>query len=163
MGSADPKSSVHDLVSAAFGVIGAVLLISTRWEVDTSGPYPFYKGPLIFPLLVLSIIVLASLPSAWRLFKQTEKGSWRLDGHGAPKKPAALLLVMIFFILGIPVIGLELSSFLFMSIGFYYLGHRRPLLFLILPALCTALIVFVFKYALGVYFPTPLVLEWFGA
>jgi hypothetical protein len=162
MGSADPRSSVHDLVAAAFGVIGAVLLISTRWEVDTSGPYPFYKGPLIFPLLVLSLVVLASLPSAWRLFKRPGSGSWRLDGRGAPKKPAALLLLMILFILGMPVIGLEASSFLFTSIGLYCLGHRDPLRFLILPALCTALIVFVFKYALGVYFPTPLVLEWFG-
>jgi hypothetical protein len=160
MGDPDPKSRIHDLLATAFGIAGAAILISTKWQVDTSGPYPFYKGPLIFPAMVLSLMVLASMPSAWRLLNPSQQSTWRLDGHGSPRKPAVLVLLMIFFMLGILVFGLEISSFLFTSLGLYYLGHRHPLRFLVLPLFCSVLIVFVFKHVLGVYFPTPLFFDW---
>ncbi|MEW6376292.1 MAG: tripartite tricarboxylate transporter TctB family protein [Thermodesulfobacteriota bacterium] len=142
-------------------MIGVCLLISTRWEIDTSVPYPFYKGPLIFPLLVLILMIIASLPSAWRLLKSSKQKSWQLDGQGVPIKPLIIFSLLILYGIGLVVFGLEFSSYLFLSISLYYLGHRNLFRYIIIPLVYTVVIVFLFKYALGIYFPKPLILVWF--
>ena len=67
------ESRIHDLFGVFMGAIAAGILISTPWQVDTTGPDPFYKGPLIYPILALGIMMLSSLPSAWRLSQSKER------------------------------------------------------------------------------------------
>lgn len=162
MAGADPRSRMHDLLGTVLGVLSAAILISSRWQVDASGPYPFYKGPLIFPLLALTLMLLASLPSVWRLLNPAGGSAWRLDGHGAPRRPAVLLLLMILFSFSILALGLGVPCLLFAGSGLYYLGHRGVSSLLILPCICALAMVLIFKYALGVYFPPPLIWQWIG-
>lgn len=161
MGGVDPKSQIHDLVSGSIGMVGIGLLISTRWEVDTSVPYPFYKGPLIFPLLILILMIVASLPSVWRLLKSSGKKSWELDGQGIPIKPLIIFSLLVLYGIGLVVFGLEISSYLFLITSLYYLGHRNLVRLFVVPLIYTTVIVFLFSYVLGIYFPKPLALIWF--
>jgi hypothetical protein len=163
MAHPDPKSKVNDCLAALIGLLGAGLLVSTRWEVDVSGPYPFYKGPLIFPLIVLSLMVIAGLPAMWRLIKRAGGAAWDFDGTTAiPARPLGLLVLMVLFAFGIEAVGLELSSFLFMSVSFYFLGHRDVTRLILVPLIGATVLSLVFKYFLGVYFPTPIVFGWFS-
>ncbi len=155
------ESRTHDLLTVILGALGAGLLLSTRWEVDTSGPYPFYKGPLIFPLLALSLMVLAALPAAWRLIKPGPGAGWPVDGQGWPLKPLVMIFILAGYLGGMKTVGLEISTFFFLSGCLYWLGHRTPARFLGIPLLYTAVIVIIFKYVLDVYFPTPLLAEMF--
>jgi hypothetical protein len=153
-------SRVNDLFSAFLGAFAAFTLITSPWNVDTEGPDPFYKGPLIFPIIVLSMMILASLPAWVRLLSPPAESSWRLDGKGFPKKTLVVLALLIALLAGLSLIGLEVSSWLFLSITIYYLGHRGVLKLFVLPLVMTGLIVLIFKYFLGVFFPTPMVVEW---
>jgi hypothetical protein len=157
----EPSSRVHDLLATFLGGAAAFLLLSSRWQVDTTGPDPFYKGPLIFPLLVLSLMILASLPAAWRLAKPPEGASWRLEGAGVPIKTAVVLGFLIAYLFGLVIFGLELSSWAFLFISLYYLGHRTPLKLILIPLIVTGLVVLIFKHLLDVFFPTPLLIDWF--
>jgi hypothetical protein len=128
--------------------------------VDTTGPDPFYKGPLIFPLVVLSMMILASVPAAWRLARPPEDACWQLDGAGVPLKTAVVLCFLIAYLFGLTLIGLEISSWAFLSISLYFLGHKRPLKLILIPLIMTGLVVLIFKHLLGVFFPTPLLIYW---
>lgn len=123
--------------------------------MDTSGPEPFYKGPLIFPIIALGIMVLASLPSLWRFLRPTTKAPWTLDRASIPYKTGLILLLLIAFLVAIPWLGLELSSLLFLGVSLNVLGHRSPRRGILLPLLMTALLWLVFKHLLGVFFPVP--------
>jgi len=162
--SQQPEKSrrIHDLFSAFLGTFAAFALITSPWNVDTEGPDPFYKGPLIFPIMVLSTMILASLPACFRLLSAPADSSWRLDGEGWPKKTLVVLGLLIALLAGLNLIGLEASGWLFLSISLYYLGHRGVLKLIVLPLIMTGLIVAVFKHFLGVFFPTPLIVEWMG-
>lgn len=157
----EPSSRIHDLFATFLGGAAALVLLSYRWQVDTTGPDPFYKGPLIFPLLVLSLMILASLPAAWRLVRPPDGASWRLDGDGAPIKTAVVLGFLVTYLFGLVLLGLELSIWSFLIISLYYLGHRTPLKLILIPLIVTGLMVLIFKHFLGVFFPTPLLLDWF--
>jgi hypothetical protein len=153
-------SRVNDLFSAFLGGFAAFALITSPWNVDTEGPDPFYKGPLIFPVMVLSMMILASLPAWVRLLSPPINSTWRLDGKGFPKKTLVVLALLVALLAGLGLVGLEVSAWLFLTITLYYLGHRGVLKLLILPLVITSLIVLVFKYFLGVFFPTPMIVEW---
>ena len=153
------NSRWHDLLAASLGGLAAIVLISAPWQVDTSGPDPFYKGPLIFPLLALGLMVLASLPAVWRLIKPPEGASWQLDGAGIPLKTIVVLGFLILFPAGLVLIGLEASSWGFLFSLLYYLGYRKPRTLILVPLIVTGLLVLIFKYVLDVFFPTPLVME----
>ena len=148
---------MNDLLSALLGALGLGLLISTHWEIDTSVPYPFYKGPLIFPLIVLCLMVLAS----WRIIHSRQDASWMVDGRGAPVKPAVLLGMMLFFVLGLRAFGLEVSAFLFTAAALYYLDYRGPWRCIGIPLLCAVVLSLLFKHALDIYFPKPWLFELF--
>jgi len=150
----------HDLLSAFLGVFAAVALITSPWNVDTEGPDPFYKGPLIFPVMVLSMMILAALPACIRLVSPPADSTWRLDGEGYPIKTLVVLALLIAMLVGLNLIGLEVSAWLFLCISLYYLGHRGVLKLIVLPLVITGLIFLVFKHFLGVFFPTPLIVEW---
>lgn len=153
------SSRLHDLLAVCLGGGAAVVLISARWQVDTSDPLPFYKGPLLFPLLALSLMIFASLPAVWRLLKPPEGVSWQLDGRGVPLKSLIALGCVILFPAGLLTLGLEVSSLGFLSALLYFLGYRSPRTFILLPLIITALIVLLFKYVLDVFFPTPLLMN----
>ena len=155
------SSRVHDLFATLLGGAATFVLLSVHWQVDTSGPDPFYKGPLIFPLLVLSLMILSSLPAAWRLVRPPKYASWRLDGNGTPIKTAVVLGFLVAYLFGLVIIGLELSSWAFLFISLYYLGHRSPLKLILIPLIVTGLMVLIFKHLLVVFFPTPLLINWF--
>jgi len=157
----DPKSRVHDLFTVILGGGAAVLLVTLKLHIDTTAvPYPFYKGPILFPLIVLSIMVLSCLPSFFRLIKRTSDSDWTLDGEGLPYRPVVILVFLIsFFIFGIALIGVEASSFLFLLISCYFLGYRKLKIFILVPLIYTFLIVVIFKYILDIWFPQPWLFE----
>lgn len=68
--------------------------------------------------------------------------------------------MLICMVIGLNLVGLSISSWLFLTISLYYLGHRQPLKLIVLPLVMTGLIVLVFKCSLGIFFPTPLLVEW---
>lgn len=158
--SPEARSRLHDLFAAFLGAAAALVLISSRWQVDTTGPDPFYKGPFIFPLLVLSMMILASLPAAWRLIRPRPEASWRFDGQGAPIKTAVVLVLLTAYLFGLVILGLEFSSWAFLFCSLYYLGHRTPAKLILIPLIVTGLVVLVFKHFLEVFFPTPLLIDW---
>jgi hypothetical protein len=153
-------SRVHDLFAASLGAFAAFCLITSPWNVDTEGPDPFYKGPLIFPIMVLSMMILASLPACKRLFSPAAGSSWQLDGDGYPKKTLVVLGLLIAMLVGLNLIGLEISAFAFLGLSLYLLGHRGPFKLIVLPLVMTGLIVLIFKHFLDVFFPTPITAEW---
>ena len=156
-----PESRVHDLTALVFGAFAAITLITSPWNVDTEGPDPFYKGPLIFPILVLTMMILASLPACLRMIRPPEGSSWRLDGAGFPKKTLIVLVLLCLALVGIEYIGIEVSALAFIMIGLRLAGHKGPVRLVLVPVIVTGLVVLVFKYFLDVYFPTPLLIEWF--
>jgi len=158
--STDNQSRVHDLLAAVLGAFAAVCLITSPWNVDTEGPDPFYKGPLIFPIMVLSMMILACLPACKRLFSTAQGSSWQLDGEGWPQKTLFVLGLLIAMLAGLNLIGLEVCAFAFLSLSLFLLGHRGPIKLVVLPLVMTGLIVLIFKHFLDVYFPTSLIAEW---
>jgi hypothetical protein len=155
---ANPKSRTHDLLMTIIGVFAVVLLFNLNGAVDTKGvTYPFYKGPTIFPIFVLSTMFIFSLPAMRRLLLPPPDNSWYLDGKGIPYRPMMIFpLLAGFFLVGFIYIGLELSVFLFLFISLYMLKHRSLFKLLVIPAIYTIIIVYLFKYVLNIYFPTPL-------
>ncbi len=150
------KSRAHDMLAAALGALALLILISSPWQVDMNDPNPFYKGPLLFPLMALSIIVLAALPSAWRLLKPPAGAVWTLDGFGRPAKPLVMLILIVLYLAGLILIGLEISTLLIMSTALYYLGNRSKFELFGIPVIMTVILYVAFKYFLDIYFPTPL-------
>lgn len=155
------KSKSCDLFLVILGAIGALLLILTPYQVPSPRLYPFYKGPRIFPILSLSLMILASLPATVRLIRGRSGTSWRVDGYGMPVKAALFLAVSVLFMFAISWIGLEISCFLYLAGCLYWLGHRSPTRFLGISIIYTAVLVIIFKYILGLYLPEPLVLKLF--
>lgn len=158
---ADPGAAAHDLVAAAIGAAALALLLGAPWLVDRSGPDPFYKGPLIFPLVALAIAVLAAVPAAFRLLRRVAAGgeqgaAWRIDGRGFPLRGALLFGAMCLFPLGILAIGLQAASFLAVLLGLLAAGRTRPRAALAVAAAMTVLIHLAFRTFLDIWFPEPL-------
>ena len=160
----DPGSRFHDLLSAALGVFAGILLVTLKLHIDEpAADYPFYKGPTIFPIIVLSVMFVSSLPSLYRIIRPLENSRWRLDGYGWPKKPLIVTFMLVaFFLFGITLIGVETSALAFMVLSFLVLGYRRLGVNLVYPILYTVILVILFKYALKIWFPEPLVFSLFG-
>jgi hypothetical protein len=154
-----PRSRVHDLFGTFLGLLAMGLLISSRWQVDTSGPDPFYKGPLVFPLMVLSLMLAASLPSVIRLLRPPEGADWRLDGRGVPRAGLQVLALLVLFLAGLVYVGLEASSWLFLFLALRRVGQPSPAVLILLPTAVTLLLYLAFKTFLDIWFPVPLLLE----
>jgi len=154
----NPKSRVHDLFMAIIGIFALILLVTINYTIDTKGfPYPFYKGPKIFPIFVLLLMSIFSLPAIYRLLYPRPDSSWYLDGKGIPYKPMMIFpLLTAFFMIGIIFIGLELSVFLFLFLSLYLLKNRSLFGLVIIPFIYTIIIIYLFKYVLNIYFPSPL-------
>ena len=154
-------SRVHDLFGALLGLFALVMLITISWQVDTTGPDPFYKGPLIFPLMVLSIMITGSLPSAWRLIKPAATASWFLDGEGIPYRTMVVAGLLTLYPAGMLYLGLEISTGLFLFLGLKIVKQDSILKLTIIPIAITAIIYLLFKFFLDIWFPTPLLFEIF--
>jgi len=157
----DEKSKSSDLFLVILGAVGALLLILTPYQVPSPRLYPFYKGPRIFPILSLSLVILASLPATVRLIRGRSGTSWRVDGYGMPVRAALFLAVSVLLMFAISWIGLEISCFFYLAGCLYWLGHRSPARFLGISIIYTAVLVIIFKYVLGLYLPEPLLLKLF--
>lgn len=158
----DPRSRTHDALAAGIGAVAFVLLIGAPWLVDTDGPDPFYKGPLIFPLIALALIVLGALPGAIRLVATNCAGSWVVDGRGVPWNAIGLFALMCFFPPAIRLAGLAAASFVFLFAGLMIAGHRKPLQAAAIAASTALCLHLAFITFLDIWFPTPMLVEWFG-
>jgi len=152
------ESRVHDLLGSVLGLFALGLLVTIRWHVDTSGPDPFYKGPLIFPMLVLALMVGASGPSIRRLFRRSGE-SWTLDGEGLPLRSLRVLVLLVLFLGGLVYLGLEISSWAFLFAALRTVDQRSPWKLIGIPTLVTLCLYLVFKVFLDVWFPEPVLLE----
>jgi hypothetical protein len=160
----NPNSQIHDLLSTILGVFAGMLLVTLNLQIgEPAANYPFYKGPKIFPILVLAVMVVSSLPSLYRLIRTFGRSNWWLDGYGWPVKPAIVtFLLVLFFIFGISWIGMEAAVLFFLILSLLVLGYRQIGIVFIYPLLYTIIIVVLFKYALKIWFPEPLILNLFG-
>lgn len=154
-------SRVHDLFGALLGLFALVMLLTIHWQVDTSGPDPFYKGPLIFPLIILSIMLAGALPAMWRMIKPVAGASWFLDGDGIPFRTMVVAGMLSLFPFGFTYLGLEISTWLFLVLGLKIVKQDSPAKLIIVPAAITVAIYLMFKYFLDIWFPTPLLFELF--
>ena len=152
----------HDALALAIGAIALVLLVLSPWLVNSSGPEPFYKGPLIFPLIALSVTVCGALPAAWRHIHNRRAISLHVDGAGLPARSAILFLIMCLFPLAIDAVGLEVATFALTFAGLL-LVYRKPVASLIIAACLTVAIHLAFRTFLDVWFPNPWLYAMFGS
>lgn len=152
-----PSSRGSDLTGALMGLGALGLMIGSPWLVDTSGPVPFYKGPLIFPLIALGLIVLASVPACIRLVWQ--HGVW--EGHFSvhPTKGAGVFLLLCFFPYAMLLAGPEAATWLFLLAGFRLAGYRNFKVALVTATLVAIIVYVAFRQVLGVWFPEPILLS----
>lgn len=155
------STRIHDLLGSVLGVFALSMLVSSPWQVDTSGPDPFYKGPLIYPLMVCCLILAGSLPSLWRLFKTGNNSSWHLDGHGKPFKGMIILGLLALYPAGLMAVGLELSTWLFLILALKVVKQDSGLKLILIPMGVTLILYLVFKLFLDIWFPEPLIMELF--
>jgi hypothetical protein len=148
----------HDLVALLIGGAALVLLVLAPWLVDRSGSDPFYKGPLIFPMMVLALTAAAAMPALFRLGRSLALSPYRFDGGGFPVRGAALFALMCFYPAAISAAGLEIATFLAAFAGLVVVG--RPLLqSALIAAALSATLFTAFKAVLDLWFPQPWLLE----
>ena len=160
MTSRSLDSRTHDLLGSVLGIGALILLILSPWLVDTTGPDPFYKGPLLFPLITLGLILTGSLPSLFRLIRPGG-ARWYLDGLGRPVRAAKVLACLVLFLAGLMVFGLEISTLAFLAASLKLVGQDSRVKMVLVPLLVTVILAVIFKQMLGVWFPEPLMMGFF--
>lgn len=161
-GGAAPGGAADDLLAASLGLAGAALLVASPWLVDRSGPEPFYKGPLVFPLIALAILVAGALPAMLRVGRRLAAGEGAVHGFRPPWPALRLVGLMAFFPAALPLVGLEPAVAGFGFAGLLLAGWRRPLAAAAI-ALALALVLHLaFRTLLDVWFPPPLAWELLG-
>jgi hypothetical protein len=154
------NSRTHDLLGSVLGIGALALLVLSPWLVDTTGPDPFYKGPLLFPLITLGLILAGSIPSLFRLIRPGP-AQWYLDGLGRPVRAAKVLACLVLFLGGLMVFGLEISTLVFLGVALKLVGQDSRLKMILVPLLVTVILTVIFKQFLGVWFPEPLAMRFF--
>ena len=147
-------SRTSDVVASVLGVAAAALLLAAPALVDRSGPDPFYKGPLIFPLIALAITTAAALPAMVRVVTASGR-SWFVDGHGVPLPAIALFALACLYAPAIAWAGLDAATFVFMLAGLLLTDPRRPLRALVTATATAAILHLAFITLLDIWFPTP--------
>ncbi|MDQ0314266.1 tripartite tricarboxylate transporter TctB family protein [Amorphus orientalis] len=147
-------SRTGDAIAAAIGLAAIGLFVAAPSLVDRSGPDPFYKGPLIFPLIALAITAAGALPSAFRLVTGTTR-SWRIDGAGVPLRAIGLFALACLYAPAIAAFGLDAATFVFLFLGLLAAGYRRPLRALAVAVSVTLIMHLAFVTVLDIWFPTP--------
>jgi hypothetical protein len=160
--AADRGPPGHDLLAAVTGCVALALFVFSPWLVDRSGPDPFYKGPLIFPMMVLAMIVASAIPSAWRLAVRRPPRPFHVDGGGFPVRGAAQFILMCFYPPAIAAVGLEMATFAVVFLGLL-LNRRGMLQSLLVAASLASLSWLAFRAFLDIWFPQPWLLSMTGA
>jgi len=155
--AAPPRS--QDLLAALLGVAALGLAAGAPWLVDRSGPDPFYKGPLIFPLIALLVMAAGALPALARL----TAGGTRFGLGRLRRRTLALFALMCGFPPALAAVGVEAASFCFVLAGLWIAGYRRPGIALATAAGVTLALHLAFVRLLDIWFPTPLLLELIGS
>ena len=82
---------------------------------------------------------------------------------GPPIKPAVcLVLLILFFLFGSVVIGVEASVLMFLIISYYLQGYREIKIIFLIPIIYTTVIVVLFKHILQIWFPEPAIMSLLG-
>lgn len=147
-------SRTSDMVASVLGVAAAGLLVAAPALVDSSGPDPFYKGPLIFPLIALAIVLASSLPAMIRIATVTGR-SWFIDGHGVPFPAIALFALACLYAPAIAWAGLDAATLVFMLAGLMITNPRRPLRAVVTAVATTIILHLAFVTLLDIWFPSP--------
>jgi hypothetical protein len=143
----------HDLLAAAIGGAALFLLALSPWLVDLSGPEPFYKGPLIFPMMVLAMIVAGAVPSICRA-ALSSRDHLHVDGSGFPARGATQFALMCLYPSAISAAGLEIATFTVIFLGLL-LNRRGLLQSAIIAAVLAMLVWLAFIAFLDIWFPQP--------
>lgn len=140
-----------DAALSVIGLVALVLLVLSPMLVDRSGPDPYYKGPLIYPQIVLSLIVLAALAPAWRSLR-APRGfrNWQ----GMPRRSLGVFAIMCLYPIGISAIGLAAASFIAIFAGLVTAGRRKREA-LIIAMIFAAVLWGLFRGVLDIWFPSP--------
>lgn len=147
----------QDVLGGNIGLGALLLLVLSPWLVDTAGPDPFYKGPLIFPLISLAVIAAGALPCMIRIIRR-RRIALRTDGHGFPRRAAALFLLMCLFPVAISAIGLQLATVLITFAGLLLVRRRIGEAAAIAAGLTLA-VHLAFRSFLDIWFAEPWFLE----
>jgi hypothetical protein len=152
------KSKIHDALISIFGIFAGYLIVTFKIHVaEPAVNYPFYKGPTIFPLTVLWVMFLSTVPSIYGLIRPAKESSWYIDGKGLPYRPCIfVILLVVFYLYGIFWIGLEISVLAFIGIAVFVLGFRNWKINILLPMVYALILVLIFKKGLGIWFPEPI-------
>lgn len=110
-------------------------------------------GPGLFPLLVGTLMVAASLLCVWPAISERNPAGFALRGN-APRL-TVLVVVFVAFIVLLPRIGFILPSMLLQSVTLQVFGMQGTWRRLAVAAAITAAAVLVFEVLLGVRFPPP--------
>ena len=145
-----------DLLAAGLGLAALGLLAASPWLVDRSGPEPFHKGPLIFPLIALAVMLAGALPAVVRLAASWRRGGLRAKSFAVPWPASRLLLLMCLFPWGLTAIGLEAATLLFVFAGLQLVGWRHPLAAGAIGLVLATILHLAFKGVLDIWFPEPL-------
>ncbi|WP_295813305.1 tripartite tricarboxylate transporter TctB family protein [uncultured Nitratireductor sp.] len=148
----------HETLAAGVGLSAAVLFILSPWLVDRSGPDPFYKGPLIFPMIVLAITALSAVPAVFRVLRLRAVRPFHIDGHGFPGRAAFLFILMCLYPPAIAAIGLVAATFMAVLIGLLIV-YRRSWQSLAVATVMALLVHLAFKTFLDIWFPAPWLFE----
>ncbi|WBU62128.1 tripartite tricarboxylate transporter TctB family protein [Paracoccus albus] len=150
-----PQSPGENLALALIGLVALILLVASPWLVDRSGPDPYYKGPLIYPQLVLAIIVVAALRPAIQAIRHPT-GIRGIDLM--PRRSLGVFALMCAFPVMIAAIGLAPACLLAMALGLITARQswQRSLIIAIAGA---AVLWLLFKGLLDIWFPQPWLLD----
>ncbi|MDN2566333.1 tripartite tricarboxylate transporter TctB family protein [Aquibium sp. A9E412] len=156
-----PDAPGHDMLALAVGAAALALLVAAPWLVDRSGPDPFYKGPLIFPLIALALCAAGALPALWRALRAPGRLSARVDGRGFPRRAAMLFALMALYPPAIGAVGLQAASFAAVLLGLLVVGRPAWQAGLIAAGLA-AVLHLAFRSFLDIWFPQPWLLDAIG-
>ena len=120
-------------------------------------------------VLLLLIFSISSITGYSQNFLKTKnlnpdpKGTpWYLDGYGKPFKNMIILGLLILYLAGIVAIGLEISTWLFLVIALKFVKQDSMIKITLIPILVTLILFLIFKIFLDVWFPEPLIMEFFS-
>lgn len=147
-------SRAGDILATLVGLGALALMVTAKSHVDLSGPDPFYKGPLIFPLIALGVIVAGALPAVVRLVGARRDGT-ASTRFKPPVRAAVLFVLACLYAPAIAAAGLDVSTFVFLLVGLLVAGYVKPLRALLTAAVVTLLMHLAFITVLDIWFPAP--------
>ncbi len=154
----DTSSFKHDMLGAALGGFCALMLALCPWQIDFDVPYPFYKGPLLMPLIALSLGVLASIPS-WIRFAGNFSAAVRQEKFSLPPKTVLLFFCALLYPGAILFAGLEPATLVILALLLAVNGIRNRYVLLGVPVAVTFIFWLVFRCLLDVFFPEPILIH----